>query len=95
MDTKKEFEAMLSSSLKETGARVKQVPAEIALYMSERSAHLSTIVNEPGFDQAVRAERNNVAMRAGIATHNAASQMDFQLLGLIEGALRVAAVALA
>lgn len=94
MDTTANFESLLKSAVEETGARLKATPRAIALYMSERALHLSTISHEPGFDQAVRAERNNVAMRAGIETHAQASAIDFQLLGLIQGALRVAAVAL-
>lgn len=95
MDTTSTFKDLLDAAVKETGAKLKEAPAVLAGYMAERAAHLSTISHEPGFEKAVRAERNNVALRAGIEAHNTASLMDHQLLGLIQGALRVAAVALA
>lgn len=95
MDTAANFESMLKDAVAETGVRLKETPRVLALYMAERSLHLSAISTEPGFEQAVRAERNNVALRAGIETHAQASAIDFQILGMIQGALRMAAAALA
>lgn len=94
MDTQNTFKELLEAAVKETGAKLKEKPALLASYMAERAAHLSTIAHEPGFEKAVRAERNNVALRAGIEAHNSASMIDWQIIGLIQGALRVAAVAL-
>lgn len=95
MNTPAQFESMLKDAVAETGVRLKDTPRALALYMAERTLHLSTIAHEPGFEQAVRAERNSVALRAGIETHAQASALDFQLLGLIQGGLRIAAAALA
>lgn len=94
-ETTMAFQQLLEDAVKETGTRLKQAPAELAAYMSERAAHLSLSAQEPGFDQAVRAERNNVAMRAGLIAHDVASKTDFQFLGIIQGALSIAAKALA
>jgi len=93
MSTKDEFKALIEAAVAETGVKLKEAPAKLAAYMAERATHLSTISSEPGFDQAVRAERNNVALRAGIAAHDMASSVDYQFLGLIQGALRMVAVA--
>lgn len=95
METVTTFRELLEAAVHETGARLKEAPAALAAYMSQRAEHLSLIAHEPGFDQAVIAERNNVALRAGLEASAQASQLDWQILGMIQGALRVAAVALA
>ncbi len=95
MNIKTEFETMIADALDETGSDLQASKEEIAVYMSERAAHLSTLTTDPGFAQAVIAERNNVAMRAGLAVSDNARGVDQRLLGMIGGALRIAAAALA
>ena len=95
MDIKKEFLALLDDAAQETGHDFKLTHDQIAEYMAVRALHLSAIVAEPGFSQAVTAERNNVAMYVGLAASERAAGVDRQLLGLISGAIRIAAVALA
>lgn len=89
------FKDLLDDAVGELGTELEEGHDVLAAYMSERALHLSTIVGEPGFGQAVTAERNSVAMRAGLQAAAAADSVDAHLLGLIGGALRVAAVALA
>jgi hypothetical protein len=95
MNLTAQFHAMLNAAVSDLGTELEEAHDTIATYMSERAMHLSTIVAEPGFDQAVTAERNNVALRAGLAVDDAANAIDQQLVGMIAGALRFAAVALA
>lgn len=95
MDLKKEFFDMLSDEGTQAAGNFEKSREDVAQYMSERAIHLSTIVGEPGFGRAVTAERNNVALFAGMATANLATKTDSQILGLIGGAIRIAAIALA
>lgn len=95
MNTQETFKSMLDDVVKETGVQLKEAPAQLALYMAERASHLATLTLEPGFDQAVIAERNSVALRAGLTAHDQAVALDWRIIGIIQGALRVAAVALA
>ncbi len=94
-DFAKEFAAMIDDAVTDTGVELKQAKDDLAAYMAERAAHLSSIAGEPGFEQAVTAERNNIALRAGLAVHDQARAADQRLVGMIAGAIRVAAFALA
>lgn len=95
MDWQNEFEALLADEIDQTDAQMLAVQSDVALYMAQRAAHLSTITHEPGFGQAVRAEANNVALMAGIEVSQVARAVDHRLFGIIVGALHVAAAALA
>lgn len=71
----------------------------VAQYASERAAHLSTLVDQPGFEQAVRAERdavmlqlaNTIVKRADVADRLARER----LTGLVQGSLAMGARLLA
>ena len=67
----------------------------VRAYAAERLLHLSTIVGEKGYLRAVQAERDNVALKLGIATVTTADATDRELLGTIGGALAIGARALA
>lgn len=95
VDAKQELEALLQDVIEETGASLKTGAAELAEFAAERSAHLATLVGDPGFDQAVRAERDAVALRAGLVTTHEADAADQRIVGAIHGGLRVLARALA
>jgi len=95
MDPKQAFLDLLDEAIAETGMDLEDRKQEVADYAAERSLHLSTIAAEPGFEQALRAERNSVALRAGLAVDDAASAHDQRVFGMIAGALRIAALALA
>lgn len=90
-----ELKGALSSAIAATGASLKQSAAEVALFTAQRTAHLATLVGQPGFEEAVVAERNSVAMFAGIKAVEEADAADARLLGLIEGVLLVGARAAA
>lgn len=95
LDTKKQFRQLLEDAVKETGADIEESLDTVVLFMSERALHLSTIAHEPGFTQALRAERNRVAIHAGLSVAEDADSSDHRILGLIQGALALAAGALA
>lgn len=94
-EVEKEFEKLLKAALKETGGELVLSAKKLALYMAERAAHLSTIVDDRGFEKALLAERNNVLMKAGLSVADDAVAFDQRILGIIQGALRMAAIALA
>lgn len=90
-----EFLQLIDSALQETGVSLKASSAEVAVYAAGRAAFLSTIIGQPGFEQAVIAERDNVALFAGIAAVNQAVAVQARIVGVIQGALFMGAQALA
>jgi hypothetical protein len=88
------IEQVLKDALKETGASLSISTKELATYMHARAVHLASIAAEPGYDQALRAERNNVALKAGIIASGQLSSIDSRILGLIQGILALAAAAI-
>jgi len=53
------------------------------------AAKIATISHEPGLDLAVRAERDNLALKLGIKTAQAASVADARVLGLVHAGIRL------
>lgn len=90
-----EFERLLKEAAGRLGRDLTGNLDEVRAYASERMLHLSTIINEPGYEEALLAERDAVAMKAGLAAVDAGDAADAELRGLIAGALGVAARALA
>lgn len=95
MDIKDEFLALLKDAVDETGIELSETLERISDYAAQRAEHLALGVDEPGFASAVRAERDNVALFAGLAVAGDLDQVDGQLLGLIKGMLTLAAKILA
>lgn len=91
---KEQFKATLREALDELEVSLEVDLNDLSAYMSQRALYLSTIVGLPGFPDALIAERDNVALEAGIQSVEAATAVDRQLLGVIQGALRIAAGAL-
>ena len=94
MNFQESFKGLIESTVRETGKQLGASAQELALYATERAQYLSTIVGQPGFDEAVAAERDNVALRAGIAVIGNADAADQRVIGVIAGALAIAAQAL-
>lgn len=86
MDLQTEFEELLAGTINNA--------ASVAAYAAQRAAHLATIFGEPGFDEAVKAEIQNVALEAGIAAVDSADAADARIVGIITGALKVGVAAL-
>ncbi len=53
---------------------------------------LAQAVDQPGFEEAVEAARDVVALELGINAVNTADAADLQMLGVISGALHASAV---
>jgi len=95
MSLQNDFKELLEDALEETGVEVEKNLDEVSEYAAARAQHLSTIVGEPGFMQAVRAERDNVAIEAGLATVDTAEAVDARIRGVLQGALSIGAKFLA
>lgn len=90
-----EIKSLLGDTFTEMGESLKASAQELAQYTAERVDHLATCVGQPGFEQAVIAERDNVALRAGIAAVEEGNAVDQRRLRIITRILQIAATALA
>ena len=90
-----DFVELLERTAKETGRSLKASAVEVATYAADRAAYLATISGEPGFEQAVKAERDSVTLRAGIAAVAEADAIDQRVVGIIHTGLLIGARALA
>lgn len=86
-DFAKDFEQSAQEYLRGS----EQVIAELGLYAVERAKHLTAIVGQPGYVDAVLVERDNVATKAATLTTKRADELDQRLLGLIHGTLLIGA----
>lgn len=90
-----DLEHLLETAVRETGVELTQGSKEVATYAAQRAVFLAGLVGRPGYQQAVIAERDNVALFAGISGVNAADGAQQKLIGVIQGALALGARALA
>lgn len=77
--------------LKRLGHDLGDKADEVAQYAAERSDHLANIVGEAGYEQAVEAEIQNLALKAGIAATDAADKVDQAKMQALGTGLRFAA----
>lgn len=89
------FGDTLAQAIKAVGKDLGDDLDTLKLYAAQRAVHLSLIVGEPGYEEAVMIEAQNVALKAGILTVETADATDARVVGVIQGALRIGAVALA
>ena len=96
MDVQKEFENLVEATLEDLGGTLEATKEELAAYGAERAQKLADIIDagEPGFDQAVVAARNSMALKAGLVAGDAAGAVDSVWRGVFSGALRMAAMSL-
>lgn len=94
MNIAEEFERTLRDAGDRLGIELETNLDEVRRYASERMLHLSTIVDEPGYAEALVAEAANVSLRAAGAAVDSADEVDRELVGIVTGALAIAARAL-
>lgn len=78
----------------EAGKLGKELNADlesVALYAGERADHLSLAIGEPGFQAGLRAERDNVLLRAALTAVSRADQIDARILAVAQGSIALAA----
>lgn len=90
-----ELAAMIQGTAKDLGITLKMDGVTFAQHTAARVAHLGTIVGKPGFEDALKAERDSLALRAGVLAVRAADVVDSRIVGLIQAALSIGARALA
>lgn len=85
----------LDSMLRDSGIALRRTTLEVVQYADQRSAHLSAIAGEAGFDEALAAEARNVAQFAGIEAARLGDAADAaaraRVFGLIYGVLAAGA----
>ncbi len=89
-----ELLALLKAAADELGGHALNNLDDVRSYAAERARHLASIVSEPGFDEAVIAERDAIALRLGISAVYTADATDQRILGVLHAALQIAAKAL-
>ena len=89
-----ELLALLKAAAAELGDLGLENLDDARAYAAERARHLATLVNEPGFDEAVTAERDAVLLRLGISAVDTADSADQRVIGMLHAALQIAAKAL-
>ena len=82
---------LLDATVAETGVQLSESTDALSAYVAARAVHLSSLVGQPGFEFAVQAERDSVALRSGLAVHDQARGADQRILGIIQAALSIGA----
>ena len=90
-----QFKSLLETTADRLGVELMGTGVEMRDYAKSRMLFLASIIDEPGFDLALLAERDNVAMYAGIAAADIGDAADVELRGAILGALSIGAKAMA
>ena len=86
---------LLKNALRETGRDAQANLDEVRVYTAQRLIHLATCVGQPGYEEALVAEKDNVLLKAGIAAVNVADAADAKIIGIVVGAMSVGAHAIA
>jgi hypothetical protein len=94
MDIKTQLIDLFKNAAAETGQQLRFDSANLAAYTAERAAWLATLAGQPGFDEAMIAERDNALLRAGIAAVDNADALDNRIVGIVTTVLSVGATAL-
>lgn len=90
-----QFKSLIETTADRLGIELSSKAQAVRDYARSRMLFLASIVDEPGFDLALLAERDNVAMFIGISAAQAGDAADVELRGVILGALSIGAKALA
>lgn len=82
-----EIAALLTQSAANLKIDLKEDVGKVSYYAAERMDHLATIANEPGYDEAVKAARDSIMIKAGIAGANEGTAADAEFRGIVHGML--------
>lgn len=83
--------AQLQAEAKALGAALTSEIEGLAAYAAGRADHLSFAIGEPGFEDALRAERDALALRASLGAVARADEIDARILAVTQGSLALAA----
>ncbi len=87
--TANEFKAFLLQALKDQGLEFRDQGRALQTFAAQRAAHLAALVGQPGFEQAVRAEADSVALEAAKHAVRAGDATDARIAGIIQGVLSI------
>jgi len=82
-----DYEQLLKDALEETGVNLRISKEFLVQYTAARAAHLTTIIGQPGYDRALRAERDSIALYAGLNATLQAEAADARIVGIIQAIL--------
>ena len=95
MNFGKELEDLLKNTAKEFGKDLNVEFKDLRAYTAARTLHLASIIDQPGFLLAVKAERDNVLLKFALAAVDSADAFDQRVMGIVTGVLSIGARALA
>lgn len=87
MSASEDLTDLVASALEETGRSLDEGREALQLEASTQLTQLALAVGEPGYDRAVVAARDNVALAAGLQAAAEADAADSRIIGIIQGAL--------
>ena len=76
---------------KRLGAEAEADGQEVRDYIKARAFHLAGIINEPGYDEALEAERDNVLLKMGLTAVEIGDAADAELKGMLTSGLGIIA----
>ena len=89
-----DIKEIIKEQLKSLGKELQMGTHDAAVFLEQRARHLSTLVGDPNFQDAVIVERDNCALKLGILMTDAADAADARAVGIIQGVLSVGAALL-
>lgn len=92
-DAATQLESLIADALKETGATAQLSAKEMVVEAQASAMRLSAAIGQPGYDEALRAERDVLALKAGLKLVAQADAADARVVGIIQGAIGLLAVA--
>jgi hypothetical protein len=101
MNAAEELLTLITDAAEETGVSLQKAASDVAAYAAARAQHLAENVpaDDPGYMLAVRAERNAVALYAGVAADDeeeaAVAKAKATWIGVVGGGIAIIAKALA
>lgn len=90
----KDLSNLIRELLAEQGVEMKRAAFDVAAYAAARMRVLGRSVGQRGYEEARIAERDAIALYAGIEALDAAKAADARIIGAIEGALAIGARAI-
>ena len=95
MNPAAEVRKQMAAIIKALGTSVQGSATAVAKYATERAAHLAELVDDPNFEQAYKAERDAVLLKAAIDGTRAADASDRAAAQILAASLRIAVMAMA
>ena len=89
------MEDILKQALEDAGAELQASAQAVAHLTAVRAGELSVLVGQPGYDQAVIAARDEIALAAGLPVVENPDQATSRVISIVQGGLMMLAGRLA